>query len=588
MKKLLTVILVLTFAFSLFGCAPDTPDVPEKPQNNGEPVGIEGEAENTADYNLNPVGMLPEVLHFEIPARGENSPIDISVEYGLNGRLIGAEAVSGDINVVGILSDTEIILEDIWFTHQLYRLDIETKEAEPLLSEEVYGHTYDEYYDSVTKKWTWLEWCAQPTLNGSRRETEKPMIAYYSNKYAEDGVMTNEENCWDYGAIWIIDIDTGEETRIPSPDGMQISGGSGVAWFGTRDINFTTSVDGIDNYAKYNTETGEYTFAELNYDDICAFIDEDREFSKFLRFGTDGIDLSDSIEGEYGTFYRVTDERFDTPEELEEYIHSLYSEEYLFNYIYDRIIISDGKVYRRESDMEYECSGGYRFDIRMIGDDQIRVDAFMLLQGELDFSLRAGYIFMKGDDGWKIDWVDRNRLVTDGWYVVGDFSDVPMTAEEISTLLKKDLYMWARTNTWVFESEWSMQFDDGDSVNCIEKEVQDWTMIYYKVTDPEFDTWDKWEALVRSVYTGEKLDKMLSDYTYTDIDGALYTTGDADRGYYEDIGNYAWCVIEYTDDSVTIVKRFGDISENCETIYSEEYVFVNTPDGWRISSVLRL
>lgn len=586
MKKLLAIVIALTLALLLFGCT-----VEEKP-NGIDPVDVDAEPENAVVYNLNPVGMMPEVLHFEIPARGEKAGVDISFEYNLDGRLINAKTFSGDIYVVGILSNTEIILDDIALTHQphqLYRLDLETKEAEPLLSEEVYGHTYDEYYDSVTKKWTWLDWCENPALNGTRDGTEKPLIAYYSNKYAEDGVITNEENCWEYGAIWILDLETGEETRIPSPDGSEISGGARIRWHGTKDVLFETSVDGVTHYIKYSTDTGEYLTAELSHDDICSFIDANLVFDEFINSGSEGLDKSDSIGDEYEPFYRVTDERFDTPEKLEEYIETYFHESYILNDINSRVTVQDGKVYRPESEWEHNYNKGYRFEIILIYEDQIRVNVYTELKDDPDFIQIAWYCFLKEDGKWKIGWVDRNCHARDGWSNKDDFTDIPITAEEISSLLEKDLYMWARTNSWTFAiCEPGVPFDDGDPANYIEKDVGGWTYYYYKVIDPDYDTWDKWEALIGSIYADEEFDSFINNLAYTNIDGALYTIEGGGRGYYEDRGNYAWHVTDYTDDSVTVQRRFGDTSENCETIYSEWITMSKTPDGWRISRASRV
>lgn len=611
MKKLLAIILTLTLAFLLIGCtAEETTDLsnpvdtevetPGKDEpvdteaqapNEDMPTDTEDEVKNDVVYNLNPMDRMSEILHFEIPARGEKSGIDISVEYNFDGRLIGATAVSGDIGVLGILSDTEIILDDTLRTyhiHQLYKLNLETKEAEPMLSEEVYGHTYDEYYDSVTKKWTWLEWCAHPTFNGTRAEDGTPMIAYYSNKYAENGVMTNEENCWENGAIWILDIETGVETRIPAPAGSEILGGARIKWHGMRNVLFEADIDGVTHYIDYNTDTGEYLTAELNHDEISALIDANLAFDNFRNSRSEGVDKRDRIYIKYEPLYRVTDERFDTPEKYEAYINTYFHNDYILNYINNWMTVRNGKVYRVESAWEHDYNSGYRFEVILIYQDQIRVRAYTELRDGPDFIQVAEYGFLMEDGKWKIDWVVRNCFRRTGWTNNDDFTDIPITAEEVSSLLEKDLYMWAHTNTTNFAiSEPGVPFDYEDPANYIEKDVYDLTYRYYKVIDPDFDTWDKWETLAKSIYTDKKLNLILSNTMYTDVDGALYTMEGGGMGYYEDIGNYAWHITEYTDSRVTVLKRFGDDSENCETIYNEWVILERTPDGWRISEVFR-
>ena len=580
MKKLLAAILALAMILSLCACTDN------KEPNGGEPVDIEEEHENDTSNDAEPVSIPADAIHFEIPARGEKSGIDITADYSEYGRLYDAKAVSGGVIVVGVLSDTEVIIDDVALTHQLYLLDLVTKEAKPLLHDEVYGHTYDEYYESVTKKWTLLEWCANPTLNSTRNGTEKPMIAYYSNKYAEDGVMTNEENCWDVGAIWILDIDTGEETRIPAPDGSEIMGGAGFEWHGDKEIILELSTDGKDQYACCNVITGEYTISELDYDDICAFIDIDREFYKFCQFNIDGLDMSDSLRGANGTYYRVTDERFNTPEKLETFLHTNYVDEHISNYIDNWVFARDGKVYRAETGREYDVNGGYRVEATMVSDDQIRVMVYSLIQTDPDFNLCTEYGFLKEDGGWKIGWAVRNRHTIDGWENTDDLSGVPLTADEIVALIEQDAEIWSRLHTETFAiSEPGVPFDETDPANYVEKVINDWTYYYYKVINPNFDTWEKWETYVGKTYTGDELEITLNDLTYTDIDGALYGQGGGGLGYYDDKNHYVWHVTDYTEDSVTVLKRYGDFLENCETIIKVEIVMVKTPDGWRISSV---
>lgn len=260
MKRLLVIILALALALSLCACVGQEDTDPENDpsdliEDDQEP-NLEMRVitfkfpQRTDDY---------EKRYGERPAWVENIRLEALYEDGV---LIGFDNETSNLSVLGIVSENEIVVES-GFADQIYRIDLETFEATPLISEEAFGHTYDEYYESVTKKWTWLEWCENPVLNGNWNQTDRMMIAYYSNKYcSDDGVITNEENCWEYAALWILDIETGEEIRIPVPENTELIGSS-IGWLNDKTVQFNVSVDDeTDVCYIYDTVSGEVSIIE--------------------------------------------------------------------------------------------------------------------------------------------------------------------------------------------------------------------------------------------------------------------------------------------------------------------------------------
>lgn len=93
--------------------------------------------------------------------------------------------------------------------------------------DEVYGFTYDEYYEALTGKWDAVVWYDVPTVNKSYTK-----LAYWSNKYAEDGEMSLTPG------IWIINLETGDESRL---DLGELSPTVGyISWIDDETLMFDT------------------------------------------------------------------------------------------------------------------------------------------------------------------------------------------------------------------------------------------------------------------------------------------------------------------------------------------------------------
>lgn len=117
---------------------------------------------------------------------------------------------SGDIRHIGFtganrgvirIQDSKAFIAD-YYAHQLFVFDAKTKSVTPLLSDEAYGFDRDEY-DVLTGKYDIISWLQVPAVNN-----KGDRIVYWSNKYAQDGVMSLNPG------IWLVDLQSGSEYRL--------------------------------------------------------------------------------------------------------------------------------------------------------------------------------------------------------------------------------------------------------------------------------------------------------------------------------------------------------------------------------------
>ncbi len=480
---------------------------------------------------------------------------------------------------------------------QIYRVNTSTGEMTPLVGETAFDRSRREYVDAMTGEMTELRWCANPVLNGSEDAVGTPIIAYYSNKYYD----ADKQSCADSGAIWLIDINSGTETRLDPPEGYTVNGGFIPVWDANTVAFSVSNQNGEEYYASYDVDTENTFVADISESELAQLIGEDLEFWKFRAFG--GFESSPgdviTLEDEYGEkkeYAPVSDARFNTPEGLSAYLGKIYYDENYINSLGGRFVEHDGRIYHELGLKEYPFSKDFSVKLKKVVDgwdyDQatqeenneygqyknIMLVASVSDKEDADFVAKMYYSFVRTSDGWKILWSDGNMSVADGWKNT-DFPEViGISEKQTSELLKKEAFIFENTYLGCFRySEPGVPFDMS---NGIEKDG--W--MYYKITDPDFDTWDEWEALVREVYTGEAAEELLNAGYYIDVDGALYGS-DSGVGFYYDRTNYCWHITDVADDWIELVKSYGGGGENEYVINRDIYGIVHTENGWRIESI---
>ena len=182
--------------------------------------------------------------------------------------------------------------------------------TELFLPDEVYGFTYDEYYEALTGKWDVVVWYDVPTVNDSYTK-----LAYWSNKYAEDGEMRLEPG------IWIVDLKTGEESRLDLGDLSPTVGY--ISWIDDETLMFDT----YDNGGFYEINLEDNTISNhpepSNYDEYYESVnsqslilpedveiveaDTDEWFHSFMKYGFTVSDINGNYA--YGTYSDVEEEK---------------------------------------------------------------------------------------------------------------------------------------------------------------------------------------------------------------------------------------------------------------------------------------
>ena len=164
---------------------------------------------------------------------------------------------------------------------QIYLLNFETGETEPILSQTLSGYDFNYFAEMFGED---LRWVNHPQANPDRTK-----IVYSSNKYiGPDGPALSD-------SLWIYDISSGEESQIPKPAGASSRCTQYFNWIDSQRISFGCYED--DDFVGYiyNAETGrfegegnaeeaqpmsitelgslaELTFLQDNYDaENCAF-----------------------------------------------------------------------------------------------------------------------------------------------------------------------------------------------------------------------------------------------------------------------------------------------------------------------------
>ncbi len=133
-------------------------------------------------------------------------------------------------------------------------------------------------------------------------------------------------------------------------------------------------------------------------------------------------------------------------------------------------------------------------------------------------------------------------------------------------------------------TNYSRYASDMISYNQEEYVLKD-THMFFRITDPDLDTWADWEEFCKSIYCSDLLNTRINDIKghVIDVDGATYVLpGGMGRPMSTE---YECNIIEQKDDYAVIQAIYKDIQEDTygrEIIYT--YELEHTDSGWRIKS----
>lgn len=105
---------------------------------------------------------------------------------------------------------------------------------------------------------------------------------------------------------------------------------------------------------------------------------------------------------------------------------------------------------------------------------------------------------------------------------------------------------------------------------------------YYKVTDERFDEWSEWVEYVRTVYSENMEERILTNARYVSINGITFTDGMA-MGCDILFDQYTYEMTDPIDGRPACIVKLPDaFDESGGSFFTETITFENTPNGWRI------
>lgn len=190
---------------------------------------------------VEPLSKTAEVLDLD----GET--VEIEIYKDSNGGIKHISFTGANRGVVRI-QDNKVFIVD-YYAKQLFVFDAATKSITPLLSDKAYGFDRDEY-DVLTGKYDIISWLQVPAINN-----KGDRIVYWSNKYADNGIMSLNPG------IWIVDLQSGSEYRLDLGELVPTVGY--VNWIDDETIMFDAE-DGC--YYKLNIVSNELEALNLPAD----------------------------------------------------------------------------------------------------------------------------------------------------------------------------------------------------------------------------------------------------------------------------------------------------------------------------------
>lgn len=227
---------------------------------------------------LEPLSKTSEVLDLS----GET--IEISIFRDNSGDIKHIDFSGANRGVIRILDNKAFIVD--FYANQIFVFDTATNSVTPVLSDKAYGFGCDEY-DILTGKYDVISWLQAPAVSNRGDK-----IVYWSNKYADNGVMSLNPG------IWIVDLQTGSEYRL---DLGELVPTVQVKWIDNETIMF--AAEGGDYY-KLNIVSNELEALNLPADTAIAVC------NGYAVYKTDNAvfvnDLSKSTVTEYAITERVS------------------------------------------------------------------------------------------------------------------------------------------------------------------------------------------------------------------------------------------------------------------------------------------
>ncbi len=184
------------------------------------------------DNALEPLSKTSEVLDLS----GETT--EISIFKDKNGSLKYLDFNGADREAIRIQDNKAVIVD--FSANQLFVFDSDANAVTPVLSDKAYGFGCDDY-EALAGKYDTIVWLDVPTVNNKGDK-----IAYWSNKYADNGVMSLTPG------IWIADLQAGSEYRLDLGELVPTVGY--INWIDDETVMFSTE-DG--EFYKLNIVTNE-------------------------------------------------------------------------------------------------------------------------------------------------------------------------------------------------------------------------------------------------------------------------------------------------------------------------------------------
>ena len=149
----------------------------------------------------------------------------------------------------------------------------------------------------------------------------------------------------------------------------------------------------------------------------------------------------------------------------------------------------------------------------------------------------------------------------------GATEESTITDEEIVALIDGDIQIGKYLYTEPVDIDWNAQFEYEGKV-------------VYPSCEDGLETWDEWEAYIRSIYCGEWAKYALSDEIYVNVDGKLCSYSDGGMGY-DLTDDYVYEVLENSDGTAKVKVTNPGIDGD----FAQEYTLIMTltDDGWRVS-----
>ncbi len=178
----------------------------------------------------------PPVVSYEsLDLSGE--VVEVLVTRGKDSKLMNVEFTGINREAISIKDNKALIVD--YYANQLYMYDSSANTVTPLLADKAYGFSYTDY-EVLTGKYDIIVWLDVPTVNNGFDR-----IAYWSNKYAADGVMSLTPG------IWIVELTDGSEYRLDLGELSPTVGD--IGWADDETLIFSTY---DDKFYRINTVSG--------------------------------------------------------------------------------------------------------------------------------------------------------------------------------------------------------------------------------------------------------------------------------------------------------------------------------------------